>query len=194
MGCSREVAGGTHSTKCSSQCKLPIGGWARGSPHSWARRVAHCPRREHTSSPRCATRLKINTAFAITCELRALFTGADFHFTWSVPAYPYCSGWTAKALRPMVGGRDAGQKISYKRIQKSPFSPSPFLTLSAFSAQDANLHGLLSTSSRRLEEWRLPHCMEVRPLCNSKSSIQSTSRFFPCSAPSANHTRLPHRE
>lgn len=25
MGCSREVAGGTHSTKCSSQCKLPIG-------------------------------------------------------------------------------------------------------------------------------------------------------------------------
>lgn len=103
MGCSREVAGGTHSTKCSSQCKLPIGDWARGSPHSWARRVAQCPCREHTSSPCCATRLKINTAFAITCELRALFTGADFHFTWSVPAYPYCSGWTAEALLPMRG-------------------------------------------------------------------------------------------
>lgn len=150
MGCSREVAGGTHSTKCSSQCKLPIRDWARGS-HSWARRVAHCPRREHTSSPCCATRLKINTDFAITCELRVLFTGADFHFSWSVPAYPYCCGWTAEVLLPRMGGGMLDKRYHIKGLQKSPFSPSPLLTLSAFSAQDANLHGLLSTSSRRLE-------------------------------------------
>lgn len=36
MGCSREVVGGTHSTKCSSQCKLPIRDRDRRSPHSWA--------------------------------------------------------------------------------------------------------------------------------------------------------------
>lgn len=33
--CSREVVGVTHSTKCSSQCKLPIRDWDRRS-HPWA--------------------------------------------------------------------------------------------------------------------------------------------------------------
>lgn len=149
MGCSREVVGGTHSTKCSSQCKLPIRDRDRRSPHSWAMWVSwlsalwaqiinvRCyPTKKkyifcsHLWAPRTFHRSRLSL-YSISSSLSILL---------------WMNCWCSAER-----GMDAGQKVSYKKISKPLLSPSPLLTFSAFSAQDVNLHGLLSTASRRLE-------------------------------------------
>jgi len=152
MGCSREVAGGTRSAEGGSQRKLPSGDGERGAPHSRAPSPASSLPVRAASTERRRLRCirpKINASLAVTCELRALRTEADFHFTWSVPAYRYCSGWTAAALpRDGCWTKDVTSKdIKIPLSPQAPFLPSaPSLhKMSIYTGSSAHRHGVGSS-------------------------------------------------
>lgn len=82
MGCSREVAGvhiqqnAAANANCPSETE-PVDLLIPELAELLTVRAA-------STHPHRAVRLKINTAFAITCELRALFVGADFHLFYLI--------------------------------------------------------------------------------------------------------------